>query len=58
VRQHEARQAISQRRLADAFWAGDQEGVRNAAAAIGGEQRGLGAGVTEQRGGRARVRRF
>ena len=58
MRQHEARQAISQRRLADALGAGDQEGVGNAAAAIGGKQRRLGAGVAEQHRGRARVRRF
>ena len=58
VRQHEARQAISQRRLADALGAGDQESVRNAAAAIGGEQRRLGTGMAEQDAGGARMRRF
>ena len=58
VCQHEARQTVSQRRLADAFGAGDQEGMGDAAAAIGGEQRRLGAGVAEQHRGRARVRRF
>src|SRR3984957_8096953 len=58
VRQHEARQPVSQRRLADAFWAGDQEGVGNTAAAIGGKERRFGAGVAEQYAGRARMRHF
>ena len=56
MRQHEPRHAIGQRRLADAGLAADQPGVRDAAAAIGVEQRLLGLGMAEQRGGLARMR--
>ncbi len=45
--EHETRHAIGQRRLADALRADDQEGVRHAAAAIGGKQRRLGGGMAE-----------
>ena len=58
MREDEASHAVSQRRLADALLADEQEGVRNAAAAIGGEKRGLGVRVAEQHLGDARVRRF
>src|SRR6202035_995448 len=47
-----------QRRLADTLGPGEQEGMGNATAAIGGEQRGFDTGVAEQNGGRARMRRF
>ena len=47
----EARQAISKRRLADAGWAPDQPGVREASAPVGFEQYGLRLGVTVKDGG-------
>ena len=57
MRQHEARHAIGQRRLADAALAADQPGVRDAAGAVGVEQRLLGLGVAEQHRRLARMRR-
>ena len=57
MREHEASHAVGERRLADALGADEQEGVRDASAAIGGKERGLGDGVAEQRVGHARVRR-
>ena len=48
MREHEARHAIGERRLADAGRAADQPGVRDAAAFIGIEQRLFGLGVAEQ----------
>ena len=54
MREHEARQPIGQRRLADAGRAADQPGMRNAAAFVGIEQRALGLGMAEQRRGLAR----
>ena len=60
MREHEARHAIGQRRLADALRAADQPGMRNAPAAIGIEQRRLGLAMAEQIGRFARMpdRRF
>ena len=56
--QHEARHAVSQRRLADALRSGDQKRMRHAAGTISGQQAGLGVLLAEQHGGRARRRRF
>ena len=56
--EHEARHAVGERRLADALAADDQESVRNAPAAVGGEERTLCTSMAEQRSGRARMRRF
>ena len=58
IGQHEARHPVSERRLADAVRPADQPGVRDAAAAIGIEQRLLGLGMAEQHGGLARMRRL
>ncbi len=58
MREHEARRAVGERRLADALAADDEEGVRHAPAAVGGEENVFCAGMTEQRGRRARMRRF
>ena len=49
MREHEARHAIGERRLADAGRAADQPGMRDAAAAIGSSRRLLGRLVAEQR---------
>ena len=46
--EHEARHAIGQRCLADPLWPADQPGMRNAPAAIGRQQRGLGLTMAEQ----------
>src|ERR1700675_4485809 len=53
--EHEARHPIGQRRLADAGRAPDQPGMRNAPAAIGIQQGGLGLAMPEQRSGFARM---
>ena len=58
MRQHEARHAVSQRRLADALRSGDQKRMRHAAGTISGEQASLGVLLTKQHGGRPRRRRF
>ncbi len=55
MREHETRQPIGQRCLADAGRAADQPGVRNAAAFVGIEQRALGLVMSEQRAGFARA---
>src|SRR5262249_9500591 len=44
--------------LADAVLADQHEGMRHAAAAIGGQERSLGAAVTEELAGHARQRRL
>ena len=54
----EAGEAVGERRLADALGADEQQGVRHASAAIGGQQRGLGVGMAVKRVGQARRRRF
>src|ERR1700676_3499228 len=46
--EHKARQAISERRLADALLADEHEGVRHPSAAIGSKERGLDAGMAEE----------
>src|ERR1700741_1550275 len=56
MRQHKARHAIGERRLADALRATEQPGMRNASAAIGVEQRRLRLAVAEKLGGFARMR--
>ena len=57
MREHEARHAISERRLADALRARDQKRMRHAAGAIGGKQCRFGVGMAEQRRRGARMRR-
>ena len=54
MREHKARQAIRERRLADALLADEHEGVRHPSAAIGSKERGLGAGMAEELVGQAR----
>ena len=54
MRQHEARETIGQRRLADAGRPADQPGMRHAPALVARQQRLLGFGVAEQRRGLAR----
>ena len=56
MREHEARHAIGQRRLADARRPADQPGMVDTAAAIGLEQRPLGLVMAEQNGRLARMR--
>jgi hypothetical protein len=58
MRQHEAGRPVGKRRLADAFRAGNQEGMRNTAAAISRQQCRLGIAVAEQRLGFARMPRL
>ena len=55
MRQHEARHAVGQCRLADTLGPADQPGMRNAPAAIGIEQGGLRLAMPEQLGGLARM---
>ena len=55
--QHKSRHAIGQCRLADALRAADQPGVRNPAALVGIEQRGLFLPVPKQHGRFARMGR-
>ena len=45
---HKARHGVGERRLADAFRAYEQKGVRRLRAAIGGKQQALGFSVSEQ----------
>ncbi len=54
MRERKARQAIGERRLADALLADQHEGVRHPSAAIGSKERGLGAGMAEELVGQAR----
>src|SRR6185312_16086890 len=48
MREHKARHAVSECRLADAGRAADQPGVGNAAALVTLQQRALGVGMAEQ----------
>ena len=52
--EHKARQAIGERRLADALPADQHESVRHAAAAVGGKERTFCTAVTEQLAGHPR----
>ncbi len=56
MRQDETSKPIGERRLADAFRPDEQKGVRDASAAIGGKERGLGERMTGQPVGHARMR--
>src|SRR5215475_4780974 len=58
MREHEARHAVGERRFADAGRAADQPRMRDAAAAVGLEERTLGRGMAEPGSRVARMRRL